>query len=73
MHLHQCFSEGFGFDVAGYVESLCVGEDGEEGTTGGNSWDEGAGTAFVPFDVPAAVTCITRRDGIGHSSDFHDF
>ena len=55
------------------VEGLRVGVDGEEGTAGGDSGDEGAGSAFVPLEVAAAVVVIGLRDCIGDPRDFHDF
>ena len=83
-HLDESFGKGFGvydegvactFGLGFVLELAClrVGVDGEEGTAGGDSGNEGAGSAFVPFKVAAAVVVIGLRHGIGYSSDFHDF
>ena len=77
------FDHGFG-EVLGvgnespvdFFACLRVGVDGEEGTSGGDGRDQGAGSAFVPFEVAAAVVVSGQRDGIngiGDSGDFHDF
>jgi len=72
----QRFGEVLGVDVLLVVQGLGVGVDGEEGTSGGDGRDQGAGSAFVPFEVAAAVVVSGQRDGIngiGDSGDFHDF
>ena len=74
------FDHGFG-EVLGvgnespvdFFACLRVGVDGEEGTSCGNRRDEGAGSAFVPFEVVAAVVVVGLGDGIGDTGDFHDF
>ena len=81
---HQGFGEGFGLDDKGVacafglvfileLACLCVGVDGEEGATGADGRNQGAGSAFVPFEVAAAVVVVGLGDGIGDSGDFHDF
>jgi len=55
------------------VQGLGVGVDGEEGTSGGDGRDKGTGSAFVPFEMAAAVVVVGLRNGIGDSLDFHDF
>ena len=72
MHFHQGFGESFAINVALSIERLGVGIDSEEGTSGGDSGDEGAGSAFVPFEVAAAVIVVGLRNGIGDSLNFHD-
>ena len=53
--LYQGFGKGFGVDIPLFIEGLRVGVNGEEGTACGDSGDEGAGSAFVPFEVASAV------------------
>ena len=50
------FGKDFGvdFELIGrrvLASSLRVGVDGEEGTSGSDGGNEGAGSAFVPFEV----------------------
>ena len=76
MHLNQGFGEGFGIgneSPGDFVTGLSVGVDGEEGTSGRNRWDEGAGPAFVPFEVTGAVVVFGLVLRIGDPVDFHDF
>ena len=73
LHFHQRFGEVLGVDVTRFIQGLRVGVDSEERAARGDGGDEGAGAAFVPFEVASRVSVIPLRNGIGDASDFHNF
>ena len=83
-NLHQGFGEGFGVEYKwvactfglvfiSELASLGIGVDGKEGTPGGDGGNEGAGAAFIPFEVAVGVIIIGLQDRIGDAGDFHNF
>ncbi len=83
MHFHQGFCESFGVDDKGVsctfglvfileLAGLCVGVNHKARTAGGDGGNEGAGAAFVRFEVSAGAG-VVRCDGIGDPGNFHDF